>query len=127
MRSRATPQLKSLADQPSYDGDGDRASLRTAFMTQNDLTNGRLMCGAGIAPWCPAEFVIFSICPLRRLQTFRANGRSPTARNSVTRDAIAASMLVLVLLRQSQRACRSRERGPLWRPGKSLSLSLCSY
>jgi len=68
MRSRATPQLKSLADQPSYDGDGDRASLRTAFMTQNDLTNGRLMCGVAIAPLCSAEFVIFSICRFRHLQ-----------------------------------------------------------
>jgi len=38
---------------------------QTVFMTQNDLTNGRLMSKVGIAPWCPAEFVILSICHMR--------------------------------------------------------------
>jgi hypothetical protein len=42
----------------------------------------------------------------------------PTARNSVTHDAIVASVHVLVLLRQFPRGCRNRERGPLWKPGK---------
>lgn len=30
-------------------------------MTQNDLDNGRLVCLIGVAPLCPAEFVIFRI------------------------------------------------------------------
>ncbi len=30
-------------------------------MTQNDLDNGRLICLIGVAPTCPAEFVIFRI------------------------------------------------------------------
>jgi len=34
---------------------------QAVFMTQNDLINGRMMCGVAIAPLCSAEFVIFSI------------------------------------------------------------------
>jgi phage tail sheath protein FI len=30
-------------------------------MTQNDVDNGRLICLVGVAPLCPAEFVIFRI------------------------------------------------------------------
>lgn len=30
-------------------------------MTQNDLDNGRMICEIGVAPTCPAEFVIFRI------------------------------------------------------------------
>ena len=30
-------------------------------MTQNDLDNGRMICVIGVAPSCPAEFVIFRI------------------------------------------------------------------
>ncbi|WP_051978351.1 phage tail sheath C-terminal domain-containing protein [Edaphobacter aggregans] len=32
-----------------------------ATMTQNDLDSGRLICLIGVAPICPAEFIIFRI------------------------------------------------------------------
>jgi len=32
-------------------------------MTQDDITNGRLLCLIGIAPVRPAEFVFFRIGP----------------------------------------------------------------